>query len=299
MRPAVAVVVPFAGDGGAARTTLAAIERLELRDGDELMVADNSASGVVAAAVAEGGDVIASPGLDGLGAGRVLRADRERSSYHARNVGARATRSEWILFIDADCIPAPNLLDAYFVEPIPDDCAVVGGQIGGDPAQRSFIARYSRSRNYLSQTEGLHGKAGSAVATANMLVRRRAFDAVGGFTEGIRSGGDVDFCWRLMRAGWRLIYRPEAAVVHRHRESLPGFLAQVARYGAGARWLERHHPGASPPWPLVPGLLGSARDIAVNVRRGRFEEAAYRAVDAIGLVAHNVGYLGDNRAPRA
>jgi mycofactocin glycosyltransferase len=284
-RPPVSVVVPFRGDEAAAKLALGALARIELSDGDEVVLSDNSDEGVAARLAAE--------------PVRVVRATRERSSYHARNAGARAAQAgEWLLFVDADCAPRPDLLDAYFAEPIPADCAVLAGEISGDEAQAGLMPRYARSRNYLSQTQGLHGKAGTAAATANMLVRRSAFDAVGGFAEGIRSGGDVDLCWRLAQAGWTLSYRPGAGVVHRHRETLLGFMGQVARYGAGACWLDTRHPGASPRWPLVPGLSGSARDIAGHLMGRRFEEATFRAIDGLGLVAHNVGYLAGN-SPRA
>jgi GT2 family glycosyltransferase len=283
-RPRVSVVVPFRGDREAAELSLAAIGRLELRAGDELRVADNSRSAVLAA--------LAPAGM------RVVRADGERSSYHARNAGARGASGEWLLFIDADCVPAPRLLDAYFAAPVAPDVGVLGGEIAPDPRQGRFLARYARDRGFLSQTEGLHGKAGSAVASANMLVRRTAFEQVGGFVEGIRSGGDVDLCWRLFGVGWRLEYRPNAAVTHRHRERLVDLLGQIARYGAGARWLDERHPGSSSRWPLLRGLRGSARDIAANLARGRVEEATFRAVDGVGLVAHNLGYLAPNRAAR-
>jgi GT2 family glycosyltransferase len=284
-RPAISVVVPFRGDAVAAKRTLEALARLALRQGDEIVVADNSDDGVAAS-------LAAAPV-------RAIRATAERSSYYARNAGARAAGAgEWLLFLDADCAPQPDLLDAYFAEPVGEPCGVLAGEISGDGTQRGLMPRYARSRNYLSQTEGLHGKAGTAAATANLLVRRAAFDAVGGFAEGIRSGGDVDLCWRLGEAGWTLSYRPGAGVVHRHRETLFGFIGQVARYGAGARWLDGNHPGSSPRWPLVPGLIGSGRDIGANLLRGRFEEATFRAIDGFGLVAHNVGYRASNAVQR-
>ena len=82
---------------------------------------------------------------------------------------------------------------------------------------------------------------------------------------------------------------------HRHREDLVSFLAMIARYGAGSRWLNERHPGVAPHWPLVAGLLGSARDVAGHLARGRVEPAAFRALDGLGLVAHTVGYRASNR----
>jgi hypothetical protein len=69
----------------------------------------------------------------------------------------------------------------------------------------------------------------------------------------------------------------------------------VARYGAGAAWINRRYPGAAPRWGLIPGLAGSARDVAVNLARRRPTEALYRGIDALGLVAYTVGYARDNQ----
>ena len=130
----------------------------------------------------------------------------------------------------------------------------------------------------------------------NVLVRRIAFHEIGGFAEGIRSGGDVDFSRRLQRAGWTIDRREAARVEHRHREQLLPFLATISRYAAGSRWLNRRYPGYSPRWPLARQLALAARDAVVLAARGRREQAAFRALDGLGLVAHNVGYLAGNSA---
>jgi len=50
---------------------------------------------------------------------------------------------------------------------------------------------------------------------AALLVRRAAFEAVGGFDPRIfMYGEDVDLSWRLRAKGWRLLYLPRLAVVH-------------------------------------------------------------------------------------
>jgi GT2 family glycosyltransferase len=283
VRPPVSVVVPFRGGAASARRLLTSLERLELEDGDEVIVADNGDEQV----------------LDGSAVGRahVVPATKERSSYHARNAGARAARNGWLLFLDADCSPEPDLLDAFFADPIPADCGAVAGQIIGDPSQASFAARYARSRKLFDQAAGLIRADGGGATAGNLLVRRTAFEQIGGFTEGIRSGGDLDLCHRLRAGGWRLDFRPNAVVHHRHRPTLPSLLGALTRYGSGASWLNRRYAGSSPPWPLRHGLARAARDVAGHLRGRRLEEAAFRGVDGLGLIAHRIGYATGNRAP--
>ncbi|MDQ3759006.1 MAG: glycosyltransferase [Actinomycetota bacterium] len=296
-RPVVSVVVPFRGGASDAARLTASLERLDLREGDEVIVADNSE----AKSFGEGSGV------------RAVRATKERSSYHARNAGAAAAaeswksrmerassnsrvgRAEWLVFTDADCVPEPGLIGAYFAEPVSDDVGALAGGVTSDPDQSHFLARYAADRGFLDQEDGVH-TAENAAATANLAVRRAAFDEIGGFTEGIRSGGDVDLCRRLVAAGWRIERRTGATVRHLHRESLPDLMRTIARYGAGARWLNERYPGSAPRWPLVPGLMGAAREIAADLARLRFEEAAFRGVDGIGLVAHTIGYSRSNAA---
>ncbi|MDQ2825538.1 MAG: glycosyltransferase family 2 protein [Actinomycetota bacterium] len=63
-----------------------------------------------------------------------------------------------------------------------------------------------------------HGRPASEVdwvSGACMLVRRSAFEAVAGFDESyFMYVEDVDLCWRLGRAGWRIGYEPAGRVVH-------------------------------------------------------------------------------------
>jgi len=55
----------------------------------------------------------------------------------------------------------------------------------------------------------------SAVTAACMLVRRDAFEAVGGFDEQMAVGfGDIDLCLRIGQAGYRCIYSPDSSLIH-------------------------------------------------------------------------------------
>ncbi|CAN5437564.1 hypothetical protein BH10ACT11_BH10ACT11_01810 [soil metagenome] len=280
-RPSASVVVPFAGDEEDARRAIALLSQIDLRPKDEASLVDNSLDGVASGLEADSGIA-------------VVPAADESSSYHARNVGAAAAKGEWLVFIDSDCRPAPDLLSRYF-DPLPAaDLGGLAGSVVGAPSQTAFLARYARSRNFLDQDDGLHTH-DDAAATANLAIRREAFDEVGGFEEGIRSGGDVDFCRRMKLAGWGLERRASAGVEHLHREGLVDLLGSIARYSAGARWLNERYPGTAPAWPLVPGLAMAGREIAADALRGKIESAAFRGVDALGLVAHVAGYRFSNR----
>jgi GT2 family glycosyltransferase len=281
-RPPVSVVVPFLGDRTAALSLAANLERLDARGGDELIVADNTRHGMPR-------DVL-PPSV------QVVPAPAERSAYHARNAGTHVATNDWILFLDADCRPDPHLLAAYLDPPPPHRCGALAGTVVGEPGRGGLITRYARARGFLNMAGGNAGPGWRIAVGGNVLVRRTAFDAVGGFVEGIRSGGDVDLSRRLIAAGWTIEERPAALVEHSHRERLVPFLATIARYAAGSRWLNRRYPGHSPRWPLTRQLALSARDAGLLSIRGRREEAAFRALDGLGLVAHNVGYMTGNSA---
>jgi len=278
----VSVVVPFRGDRDDAAALVRALSRLTLGRGDELVVADNTDDQIVAAHAGRGVTIVAATEL--------------RSSYYARNLGAEAARNDWILFIDADCRPAPSLLDAYFTEPVPDDWGAIAGRIEVARGQYGVLARYAASRNHLRQAAILEHAYRPMIVTANVLVRRTAWAQLGGFHEGIRSAGDSDFSWRLQDAGWRLGYRAGAVVEHEFRESLGALARQFARYGAGGAWVKRRHPGYPYPYTareLARCLVG----VPVWLVAGQPRRALFKAIDGVVIVAGAAGWLMGNVSP--
>ena len=129
--------------------------------------------------------------------------------------------------------------------------------------------------------------------TANLLVRREAFDRIGGFQELTRSGGDLDFSWRLQAAGFELGLNQTAAVGHQHRDSLKELLKQARRVGSGSRWLGRRHPGYDASFRLAffaPGGSGGARMALL----GQPRRGAFKAIDGLWGLACDAGMLESN-----
>ena len=285
-RGAVAVICPFAGLPGEADETLERLRRITRGEGDVLVLVDNSREQVLRPLSERSRDAV------------VVSAPAMQSSYYARNVGAGSVDAEWLLFLDADCVPSPDILDRYFAEPLPLDCGAVAGSVAGATYQQGLLSRYARDRGVLDQERFTHSERPFA-ATVNLLVRRSAWKALGGFCEGIRSGGDVDFTWRLQAAGWTLEFRPAALVEHVHRETLRGLVRQFVRYGQGRAWLQRRFPDAPRASTYARLLLAAPFLIAGHLATGRLERAAYRGLDVTIALANLSGRLLGNRARSA
>ena len=284
-RPDVTVVMPFAGTGAERELAISRLAAITTGSGDELILVDNR--------LGPGEQPFSSPPV------RVVVAGGELSSYHARNAGAAEARSEWLLFIDADCSPPPDLLDRYFAEPLPDRCGVVAGGVVAAPGQRELTARYASSRGHIDESWHVERDPLPAGVTANLLVLRAAWESLGGFQEGIRSGGDVELCWRIQEAGWSFAHRPVARVSHHHPFRVAPMLRKTARHAAGRLWVERRYQGAYPRPRLVRPLVRSLGGALVWALRGQRERAAFKLLDGAWSGADVAGWtLGSNRAAR-
>jgi GT2 family glycosyltransferase len=68
----------------------------------------------------------------------------------------------------------------------------------------------------------------SAVSAACLMTRRAVFDEVGGMDEGFAVDfNDVDYCLRVRRAGYRIVFTPYARLVH-HESASTGYRAASA-----------------------------------------------------------------------
>jgi N-acetylglucosaminyl-diphospho-decaprenol L-rhamnosyltransferase len=171
-----------------------------------------------------------------LGA-KVIENPTNEGYARAVNAGAAAAAGQWLLVLNPDTRLSPDslvrLLATGEADPAigclgpelhnPDGTEyptgrrfpslVVGGLhafLGpiwpGNPATR-YYHMAAADRSAPLRVDWVSG--------ACMLLRRDAFDAVGGFDGGyFMYFEDMDLCLRLARAGWRVLFDPGAEVVH-------------------------------------------------------------------------------------
>jgi len=201
MTPLVTVVTPVLADTEAAARLLA-----------QLPVTPEIESVVV--------DGANDPKLDRIIGGhphaRLLRTTAGRGRQ--MNAGARDAAGGWLLFLHADSTLPPQWLQAFM--DIDDD--VVGGWFAfalDDAAwQARVIERLVRWRVR---------RLGLPYGDQGLFVRRRTFEAMGGFRE-MPLFEDVEFARRLIRAG-RVVELPLALRTSSRRWRRDGWLRRSAR----------------------------------------------------------------------
>lgn len=161
-----------------------------------------------------------------------------KGSYVARNRGISVAKGDIIAFTDSDCIAHKrwirNLVRNYDDEGV----VVVGGEIlPYDP--RGFVEVYSDRACILRQIIAFRA---GYFSTANASFRREALMKIRGFDEMTPNGGDVDLCWRMEEAGYKIVFDPEAAVFHRQRTTVRDFAKQFFRYGYGWAYIVKRQP---------------------------------------------------------
>ena len=187
----------------------------------------------------------------------VLRLEENRGPAAARNAGAAAATTDLIAFVDSDCVPSGDwltMLLGHFSDPA---VAIAAPRIVGlrrDLEKASLAERYENGYSSLdmgpAEAPVVPGTPIAYVPSAALVVRRIAFT---GFDEDLRVAEDVDLCWRLQRAGWRIRYDPVARVAHDHRAGLRSVLDRRRFYGTGAAYLaDRHQTLAAPMVMSIP-----------------------------------------------
>ena len=180
---------------------------------------------------------------------KVIRIVETFNYSRINNIGAQAARYEFLLLMNNDVV----VRDPSWLRRMLDECLVNAsvGAVGakllypegtvqhagvvlgvGGVADHAFRGIGGQAPGYMMRA--MAAQEVSAVTAACMLVRRHAFEAVGGFDEAelTVAFNDVDLCIKLTKSGWQIIYMPDAVAEHRESTSRGDDLSEqkIARF---------------------------------------------------------------------
>jgi GT2 family glycosyltransferase len=224
----------------------------------EIVVVDNASS-----------DESAAPaGL--LGGVRLIRNPDNRGFAAAANQSIAATSMPYVLVLNPDVVATSGAIDLLtrFLDEH-ERAGAVGGYVNEGYLPRRLAAPLSIVLENLGIFRESRLPSGTRVeqaAAAAMMVRRTAFEQVGGFDEDFFPAWyeDVDFCRRLALAGWEIHFLRQSRFIHEG-----GYTARFLGSGRFARAYYRNqlryvrkHFG----WPgnlavrlsMAAGMLGRA-----------------------------------------
>ena len=221
----------------------------------ELVIVDNGTDPTVAREVA-----------DEFGA-RLVVSDANLGYGGGANLGARGATARWLVVANSDIEWQPGALDALVAagETHPRAGSVGPALLNTDgtvyPSARELPSLtqgaghavfvrlwpgnpWTRRYQAQQQSTGVQRPAGW-LSGACLLLRREAFEAVGGFDDGyFMFFEDVDLGARLGRAGWTNLYVPQVQVTHVGGTSWRAKPATMisAHHASAARYVGRRYP---------------------------------------------------------
>jgi GT2 family glycosyltransferase len=127
-------------------------------------------------------------------------------SAKARNIGIKLAKHKIIALTDSDCFVSKNWL--INLVPFLNKFDIVGGKV-------LFCDKSERKLNPFNQNyEVVIGRESSInfLNTCNMLLKKEVWNLTGGFLN--YRIEDLEFSWRSLKKGFKLIYVPKGLVIH-------------------------------------------------------------------------------------
>jgi GT2 family glycosyltransferase len=148
---------------------------------------------------------------------KLIQLGKNSGPARARNVGVSKSKGENLFFLDSDCqILSPNLLRDVLNILNQRSGMIVGGVVDG--RGQGYIGFSDHYCHWITNLPGYEGYAPEPhIVSTNMTMSKETWDRVGPFSEELRSGEDVDLCFRAKELGIKLWLTDTMRVGHYDR----------------------------------------------------------------------------------
>ena len=183
----------------------------------------------------------------------------------ARNTGAQAAQGKILAFTDSDCAPVDDWLQ-HLIAPF-EDPGVVGVKGAYASEQAGWVPRFVQQEYEAKYRRMASLEKIDFIDTYSAAYRRDVFLENGGFDTAfpVPSVEDQELSFRLARKGYRMVFAPQAVVVHIHDENVTEYIRRKFNIGYWKafmlRWLPEKMLSDSHTLPVQRwqiGLLGLA-----------------------------------------
>lgn len=154
----------------------------------------------------------------------------------ARNTGISQAKSEMILFIDDDVVPAPGLIQehARIHEDSDDNIVVIGPMLTpSDYDMHPWVVWEQEMlyKQYHAMQAGEYQPTARQFYTGNTSLTRACLEVSGGFDTRFRRAEDVELAYRLSDQGVGFVFAPDAIGYHYADRSFKSWFAIPYDYG--------------------------------------------------------------------
>ena len=159
-----------------------------------------------------------------------------RGPAAARNAGIQKSGGEFVVFIDDDVVPEPQLLaeHARSHQEAGRDVVVLGPLLTPEGFEMAPWVRWEQEmlmKQYRAMLRGDWTATARQFYTGNASLRRSHILAAGGFDEGFRRAEDVELAYRLADKGLDFVFNMQAAGMHFAERSFRAWLDAAYTYG--------------------------------------------------------------------